>query len=794
MLVSVNWLKELLKLDEIDTKELANKMSSAGLEVEDIKKLAYGDHLVIGQIKTCEEHPDSDHLHVLNVDVGSEVLQIVCGAPNVRVGLKVIVALPGANLTAIDVVIKKGTIRGVESNGMCCSLSELGVDKSSLTEKQLAGIEELGNDAPVGGDPLKYLGLDDIIFDVNITPNRGDAMSYIGVASDVAAILNKKMEFSYPKMSETNPTKLTVSIDTDKCNVFSVCKVNNITIKESPAWLKQKLIASGIRSINNIVDLGNYIMLLTGQPLHMYDYDKLTSNHYSIRSNYNGTVKMLDETDYNIEENDIVITNDNKVECLGGVMGSYSSMIDDNTRNIVIEAASFDGVSIRKTSRRLNLISDSSNRFVKETDKYNTKEVLALTIQVLKEISGYDSVEDIVSVSKLEEFNKKIELNINDVQRKLGISIEKETIDNIFTNLGFTYTYSNNVYTVTPPTRRNDITIKEDLIEEIIRIYGFDTFTTTMPVTDDVKGSLTPYQTRRKALREYLIDLGINDVINYSLTSQKRASEFNYLVKDEVISILNPITEDHQYLRRSLVPTLLETINYNQSRNLKNMAIFEIAKVYAQNDVEEELLSIAITSTFKETRWLKDGAFDFYSMKGIFEGILKIVGIDANRVTYNVNKELSLLHPGRSCEILIDRKLIGYIGEIHPLTKKDYDVSETYVLEINLKQLLQIKSSKVKFTKFSTFPSSSRDISLLVKDSVSASDIVRIIKKNAKGLVTNIEIFDLYKGTLLNSEAKSVAISLTYQAMDKTLNDSDINPVHQDIISKLIKELDASIR
>ena len=586
MLVSVNWLKELLKLDEIDTKELANKMSSAGLEVEDIKKLAYGDHLVIGQIKTCEEHPDSDHLHVLNVDVGNEVLQIVCGAPNVRVGLKVIVALPGANLTAIDVVIKKGTIRGVESNGMCCSLSELGVDKSSLTEKQLAGIEELGNDAPVGGDPLKYLGLDDIIFDVNITPNRGDAMSYIGVASDVAAILNKKMEFSYPKMSETNPTKLTVSIDTDKCNVFSVCKVNNITIKESPAWLKQKLIASGIRSINNIVDLGNYIMLLTGQPLHMYDYDKLTSDHYSIRSDYNGTVKMLDETDYNIEENDIVITNDNKVECLGGVMGSYSSMIDDNTRNIVIEAASFDGVSIRKTSRRLNLISDSSNRFVKETDKYNTKEVLALTIQVLKEISGYDSVEDIVSVSKLEEFNKKIELNINDVQRKLGISIEKETIDNIFTNLGFTYTYSNNVYTVTPPTRRNDITIKEDLIEEIIRIYGFDTFTTTMPVTDDVKGSLTPYQTRRKALREYLIDLGINDVINYSLTSQKRASEFNYLVKDEVISILNPITEDHQYLRRSLVPTLLETINYNQSRNLKNMAIFEIAKVYAQNDVE----------------------------------------------------------------------------------------------------------------------------------------------------------------------------------------------------------------
>ena len=446
MLVSVNWLKELLKLDEIDTKELANKMSSAGLEVEDIKKLAYGDHLVIGQIKTCEEHPDSDHLHVLNVDVGNEVLQIVCGAPNVRVGLKVIVALPGANLTAIDVVIKKGTIRGVESNGMCCSLSELGVDKSSLTEKQLAGIEELGNDAPVGGDPLKYLGLDDIIFDVNITPNRGDAMSYIGVASDVAAILNKKMEFSYPKMSETNPTKLTVSIDTDKCNVFSVCKVNNITIKESPAWLKQKLIASGIRSINNIVDLGNYIMLLTGQPLHMYDYDKLTSDHYSIRNDYNGAVKMLDNNDYNVEENDIVITNDGKVECLGGVMGSFSSMIDENTKNIVIEAASFDGVSIRKTSRRLNLISDSSNRFVKETDKYNTKEVLALTVNVLNEISGYESVEEIVSVSKLEAFDKKINLNINDISKKLGISIEKEVIDDIFTNLGFTYTYNNEVH------------------------------------------------------------------------------------------------------------------------------------------------------------------------------------------------------------------------------------------------------------------------------------------------------------------------------------------------------------
>ncbi|MBR3891367.1 MAG: phenylalanine--tRNA ligase subunit beta [Bacilli bacterium] len=794
MLVSVNWLKELLKLDDIDTKALANKMSSAGLEVEEIKTLASGDHLVIGQIKTCEEHPDSDHLHVLNVDVGNEVLQIVCGAPNVRVGLKVIVALPGANLPAIGAVIKKGTIRGVESNGMCCSLSELGVDKSSLTEKQLAGIEELGNNAPIGGDPLKYLGLDDIIFDVNITPNRGDAMSYIGVASDVAAILNKKLEFSYPKMVKTNKTDLTVSIDTDKCNVFSICKVNNITIKESPKWLKQKLVASGIRSINNIVDLGNYIMLLTGQPLHMYDYDKLTSNHYSIRSDYNGLVKMLDETDYKVEENDVVITNDGKVECLGGVMGSFSSMIDDNTKNIVIEAASFDGVSIRKTSRRLNLISDSSNRFVKETDMYSTKEVLALTVQVLNEISGYESVEDIVSVSKLKKFNKEIKLNINDVEKKLGIHIEKEVIDNIFTNLGFAYTYENEVYTVVPPTRRNDITIKEDLIEEIIRIYGFDTFTTSLPLNDDVKGSLTTYQLQRKSLREYLIDLGINDVINYSLTSKKRANEFNYLVNEEPVSILNPITEDHQYLRRSLVPTLLETINYNQSRNIKNIAVFEIAKVYAQNEVEEELLSIAINTTFKETRWLKDGEFDFYSMKGILEGIIKIVGIDLNRVSYNVNKELSLLHPGRSCEVLIDRKVVGYIGQIHPITRKDYDVTDTYVLEINLKQLLSIKSSKVKFAKFSTFPSSSRDISLLVKDSVSAADIVRVIKKNAKGLVTNIEIFDLYKNALLNTDSKSIAISLTYQAMDKTLNDNDINPVHQDIISKLIKEFNASIR
>jgi len=793
VLVSVNWLKELLKTDNINVKELANKMSSAGLEVEDIKTLAYGDHLVIGQIVKCEDHPDSDHLHVLNVNVGNEVLQIVCGAPNVRVGLKVIVALPGANLPAIKAVISKGSIRGVESNGMCCSLSELGVDKASLTEKQLAGIEELDDNAPLGEDPLKYLGLDDTILDVNITPNRGDAMSYIGVASDVAAILNKKLEFSYPQFTSTTPTKLTVSIDTDKCNVFSICKVNNIKISESPKWLKQKLVASGIRSINNVVDLGNYIMLLTGQPLHMYDYDKLTSNHYSIRSDYNGTVKMLDEADYNVEENDIVITNDGKVECLGGVMGSYSSMIDENTKNIVIEAASFDGVSVRKTSRRLNLISDSSNRFVKETDKYNTKEVLALTVNVLKEISGYESVEDIVSVSSLEAYNKAIDLNINEVSKRLGISIEKEVIDNIFTNLGFKYTYSNDTYTVTPPSRRNDITIKEDLIEEIIRIYGFDTFTTTLPLNDDVKGSLTPYQKKRKVLREYLIDLGINDTINYSLTTKKRANEFAYLVKNVSISILNPITEDHEYLRRSLIPSLLETINYNQSRNLKNIGVFEIANVYA-SETEEELLAIAINSTFKETRWLKDGGFDFYNLKGILDGILKIVGIDSNRVSLNVNKELSLLHPGRSCEVLVDKRIIGYLGELHPLTLKDYDISLTYVLELNLKQLLNIKSSKVKFNKFSSFPSSSRDISLLVKDDVKASELIRTIKKNAKGIVTNVEIFDIYKGTPLSSDSKSVAVSLTYQAMDKTLTDNDINPVHQDIIAKLIKEFDASIR
>ena len=791
MLLSLKWLSKYVDLNGISLDELLTKITAAGLEVEGVRKLASGSNLVVGQILEVNKIEGSDHLSLLSVDVKDEVLSIVCGAPNVRKNAKVIVAKNGAYLDAIDLTIKKSKIRGVESNGMCCSLSELGVDPNSLSKSQLSGIEILDDDAVVGDtNPLAYLGLDDTIIDIDITPDRGDLLSMWGLASDIAAILGKRATLDEVTPIKGEKSDLEVVIETTQCDVFSVRKVSGIEVKESPKWLKQILLSNNFKPINNIVDLGNYIMLVTGQPLHMYDYDKLTSNKFIIKDNIDDNVKMLDEKDYKIETGDICITNDNKVECLGGVIGSFTSMIDKDTKNLVIEAASFNGTSIRKTSRRLDLQSESSKRFIRGTDKYNTRLVLDFTINLLSKLTTVASVGEIVEVNNLDN-KKAIELPVDNIEKLLGIKISEDKINEIFTNLGFKYTLENNAYKVSVPTRRNDLTIKEDLIEEIIRIYGFDNIPYSLPVNANNIGGYSLHQSRRNKLKDYLISNGLNEVVTYNLTSKSNSSLFEVLLTDEVVSISNPLTEDRKYLRKSLIPSLLECASYNKDKASTNVSIFEVSKLYDKNN-EKELLSILINKNFKSIPHLDNYKLDYSVIKGFLEGILNVLMIDYGRLRIEQTSDLKQMHPYRSAKLYLDNKLAGFIGQVHPGLSKNLD--DTYVLELDLGLMLDLKSSKIKYGKLSIYPSTSRDIAMMVKKEVESQSIINIIKRISRKLIKDVTIFDVYEGEHIEEGHKSIAVSITYNSDDKTLSDNEVNELHAQVINDLIKKLNVVIR
>lgn len=798
MLVSYNYLKTLVDLDGIDATKLADTITFAGIEVEGMTKLAYANNLEIGEVIECEMHPDSDHLHVCKVKLGNEVRQIVCGAPNVRKGLKVIVAKEGANLEKIGVVIKKSTIRGVESNGMLCSLLELGVNKSLLSEKQINGIEELSEDAPVGEtNVLQYLGLDDVILEIKPTPDRGDVLSLLSLAKEVAACLKRKLLFKEEKY-HFNEVKsdLTVSINTTKCNHFNAKRIDNITIKESPKWLKQILISMNIRPINNIVDIGNYVMLLYGRPLHMYDYDKLNSSHYIIRDDVKTTFKALDEKDYQVNDGDIVVCNDDVVSCLGGVMGGYNTMIDDNTKNIVIEAASFNGVSVRRTSRRLNLISDSSVRFVRGIDETRTNSALSLATELVIKLADAKVVYETVCAGKEVYNNSEILLTTNKVNKVLGTSFTDEDIKDVFNRLDFKYKYDGNIFKVVPPSYRNDITIAEDLIEEVIRILGFENLKSTFPVTSNV-GSYSETQIKRQLIRTELLHNQIDEALSYTLIDPKYVNDFN-LFKDnkgvDYIKILHPMTSDHSVLRKSLIPSLLLSVNCNLSHKNENIALFELSKIYT-NDNEVEHLGIVIDGEMKQYYWRNNLPTDFYLIKGIVVSLLNRLSIDENRYKLvRVEENNPYLHPGRSAYIMINNQIVGYFGQIHPRMETKYDLKKTLVCELDLTSLFNLKTSKIKFKAPSIYPSIKRDIALVVDESIDANEIVNVIKHASKGLVVDIKVFDVYQGEHIEKGYKSIALSLTYNDDKHTLKDEEVNSVHSIILEALKNKLNANLR
>ena len=796
MLVSLKEINKYVSLEGLDAETIAKTLTFAGTEVEDIVHMASGTNLVIGEIVHCQDHPDSDHLHVLRVNLGEKYgeQQIVCGAPNARKGLKVIVARVGAKLPGGE--IKASTIRGVASNGMCCSLNELGVENKYLTEKQLSGIEELPLDAEVGNeDVLGYLGLDDTILNLKVLANRPDLLSLYQVAKEIGAVFNRPVKIPNYDEVKNFETKLVVGSETRRCSQFAGKEIRGIVTKASPKWMSSYLNASGTRSINNIVDIGNYVMLLTGQPLHMYDADKLSKAELIARDDYDGEFVALDEKSYKVIPGDIVITTEHKPMCLGGVMGSLACAVDEKTKNIYIEAASFDGASIRHTSNRLGLASESSSRFVKGTNHFQAREVINFASFLIKELCEAKEFSNIVEYQNETYEPKVIKSSVKRINNRLGTSFEAKDIISTLERLHFKVE-GNDEFSATVPQARLDVTCDADLSEEVIRLMGYQYVRSELPTLATTLGSLTTRQARLKAIRDYLLSIGLDECLSYSLLNKKESETYNLLHNEEHYVILNPLTDDREVFRTHILRSLLNVASYNIARQNKNLALFETSNMVSKESRSEHLAIVLVGNDL--TRGLMNQApYNFYHMKGIVEEVFATLGVEKSRYKFEKQRNSSIeLHPGKSADIIFQNQVIGKLGELHPGEYKELGLGKTcaVVLEMNLEALLEAKVSTAKAETYSKFPSVNRDLALVVKKEVNASDLIRTIKMVGKGLVTEAEVFDVFEGITLGLNKKSLAISITFSSNDHTLQEKEINDVLDKIKFELNRVHNAELR
>lgn len=789
MKLSINFLKDYVDLDEnIDVKKLAEDMTNAGNEYDEAGNLINATKLVIGEIVECKEHPDSDHLHCCKVNVGKEVLDIVCGAPNARKGIKVIVALDGAQLPGGT--IKCGKIRGEVSNGMMCSIAELGLDNKFLTEEDKAGIHELPEDAPIGEDPIAYMKLNDQVIDFELTANRGDLLSILGMAYEVGAIYDKKVkdiDLSHKENKENINDIFKVKVNTENCSIFLAKKVKNVVIKESPDFIKSRLIASGIRPINNVVDISNYVMLETGQPLHFYDADCLKDCLEVRMANEGEKLTTLDGIERDLKAEDIVISDGEKAIGLAGVMGGIETEITDKTKNIIIESAIFDSVKVRRTSNAI-LRSEASNRFEKGLDPNRTFMAIERACHLLEKYASGEVVGDIAKYDTTEKEDKIINITAENINNILGMTISEKEILDVFRRLGFKATIKDGVIVVSVPRRRLDISIKEDLIEEVGRIYGVNNIKGKLP---NILPKMGSYDKCTRQIRNKMVDLGLNETLSYVLVPEADTKMFT---KDdyETVKLLAPLSEDKNTLRHSLSVALYKIYEYNKARNNKDVSIFEIGKAFQKKDEEyTETKKLAALMSGEYYLGLDKKKVDFYVIKGVAEEILDYLGYNGRySFVRNLEKTPSELHPGQSAVISVNNDIIGVIGKIHPKVEKD----DVYVLEIDLDRLLSKRVGKMKYKEISKFPNIKKDLSIVVDKKMSAQEIGMKIKKLAGSLLESSEVFDVYTGTGIEEDKKSISFALTFGKGDRTLTDDEINEVMNKIIAGLEKDIKAELR
>ena len=783
-MISLNWIKDYVNLDGEDLKELAVKITKAGLNIENVIT-HHIDNLVIGEVVECVDHPDSDHLHLCKVNVGKSTIQIVCGAPNVRKGIKVIVALPGAVLPG-NFEIKAGKIRGEESNGMICALFELGLEEKT-EETYAKGIEELNDDAPVGEDPLVYLGVDDTLYDLDYHKRRNNDVYYhIGFAYEVGTILGREVKLPEAKYTEidddvNNHVKLVV--ETDKCPYYLGKMVKNVKIGESPEWIKKRITAAGMRPINNVVDISNFVMLEYCQPTHFFDADKLGGTVLVRNAKAGEKIITLDGKERELLEKDIVITDSVKPTCIAGVMGGENTEVDENTKNIFIESAIFDSVSIRNTANRLQLKSEASIRYNKGLNYEYTEAAINRCCALLEKYAGGEVCSGMLKHDIVDKTPKKVAFTAEQINKILGISITDEDVKTELKRLDFKYTYQDGKFDVTIPNRRLDVEPNiADMAEEIGRLYGYHNLVSTLPVVKTRRGVYVGGVKIRKTISKRLRALGLNEVKTYTLVSPEMAKMFNYENKEN-IELPNPMSMDKSVIRTTILPSLLGTYEYNKSRKVDDILIYEIANTYDKNYNEDTKVAVLIKGNYLNSSWKNlDSKCDFYYLKGILENLLDYLGYK-NR--YQVKPELVKdLHPGISAKVYLDREEIGIIGRVNPTINSD----EIYVLELSITKLNKTVKA-LKYKAASKYPSITKDIAFILN-----GDIVDTIRANGGRYLTNIEVFDLYEGDKIPEGKKSIAYSLTFNSTDSTLNDEEITAIFNKVIDSVQNKYNAILR
>lgn len=801
MLVSYKWLKELVAID-VPSAELAEKMSTTGIEVEGVEIPAEGlSKLVVGHVLSCEDVPET-HLHLCQVDTGDdEPRQIVCGAPNVQAGINVIVAIPGARI-ADNYKIKKGKIRGMESLGMICSLQELGLPDAIIPKEFSEGIQILPDNAIPGDSIFSYLDLDDEIIELSITPNRADALSIRGVAHEVAAIYGKELKFPVKipqESSKATSDLISVAIESDKVLTYASRVVENVTVQASPQWLQNRLMNAGIRPINNVVDVTNYVLLYFGQPMHAFDFNKFESGDILARQARNGEkIVTLDGEERDLIDQDIVIAVNDKPVALAGVMGGKATEIDSHSKTVVLEAAVFDGKAIRKTSGRLNLRSESSSRFEKGVNYDTVIEALDFAAAMLEELAGGQVLAGYLQAGQVPTEPVQVLTTLDYVNVRLGTNLAYSDIEDVFAKLGFGLAGDAQAFTVSVPRRRWDISIQADLVEEIARIYGYDKLPTTLPEAGGTAGELTASQLLRRRVRAIAEGAGLTEIISYALTTPEKAQAFA-IESSHLTELMWPMTIERSALRQNIVSGMLDTIAYNVARKQKNLAIYEIGKVFEQNadpkvDLpnERDTFAFALTGLVAEKDFQTQAtAVDFYYAKGILESLFSKLNL---KVTFVSEKDMASMHPGRTARILLGEETIGFLGQVHPQVANDYDIPETYVAELNLQAIEANMASTQIFTEISKQPAVSRDIALLVDDQLSHQDIVTIIEGLGLKYLESIKLFDVYAGANIEPGKKSMAYSLTFQNPQESLRDEEVAKYMNKISEALLEKANAQVR
>ncbi|MBU1144022.1 MAG: phenylalanine--tRNA ligase subunit beta [Firmicutes bacterium] len=786
MIILESMLKKWISIPE-NILELTNQKI---IEVDDFGPLNSSTNLVVGHVLTCVDHPNSDHLHVTTVDLGDRVEQIVCGATNVAAGQYVIVAQVGSVLPG-DFKIKASNIRGESSNGMICSLKELDIDDKNAPIEFKEGIYHFDGPREIGSSGLNALSLDGWKMTLGLTPNRADLMSHLGFAYDVASMTGQKVSIPAIKIKESSKTNpISVDIKTDGCARYYARHFESLEVKESPWWLKSALIASDIKPINNIVDISNYVLIEYGTPLHMFDYNKIGSNQILVRyAKAKEKVVTLDEIERELSKEDVVITNGKEVIAVGGVMGLYNTMIDEKTTSVVLEAAYFDPKHILKTSKRLGLRSDSSIRFERGIDPERVYLGLERATELLVELANAKVSKGVATKIQYEIKNPAVKVNKNYFNESLGVDIPENDLLSYFDAYNYNYNFitTGDSYEITAPSYRRDLLIDADFLEEIARIYGLDLIP-MKSIDKPLPGKLTFKQKRLRALRHHLANLGLNEVITYSLIAPSEVYRYNKM--GESVSILMPLSEDKKTLRQSLVHGLLETINYNQSRQLDSVAVFEMGNCFAQ-DIEHMHLGLAMSGAWHKNPWKKESLTpDYYTVKGIVDSLFLPLDIE---LEYKETSKVEGYHPYRQASVFYKNLEIGILAELHPNEAKRLNIDATVIFEINLTPLLE-NPVQVRYTPTTKYPNITRDLAIVVDELVTASELISIIKQTVKKNLVQIDVFDVYQGTHIEKGKKSIAFNLVFNDSEKTLSAEDVDQLMKKITGRLSFTYKAVIR